>query len=123
VSKMRNMVETGKYDPKLSAELLSLFQPFFEDYAEGQSEDKLILFRAGLWLFDMTLTAAAGDLALLKQTETLDYFKGEMQRMDAPQGVIRALDEISKIVSKDKVSDRDVRNILRQVKRIQTILG
>jgi hypothetical protein len=123
VSKMRNMVETKRYDTELAAELLSLFQPFFEDYAKEQSEDMLILFRAGLWLLDMTLTAEAGDLVLLRQTETLDYFTEQMRRMDAPRGVLSALEDISGIVSQESVSDRDVRQILKQVKRIQTILG
>jgi hypothetical protein len=123
VSKMRNMIASGKYEPGLNAELLSLFQPFFEDYARGQSEDKLTLFRAGTWLLDMSLTAAAGDLELLHQEETLAHFTGEMRRMDAPQGVMRALEEITAIVKQEKVSERDVRSILRLVKRIQTILG
>ena len=123
VSKMRNMIAGGKYEPRLNAELLSLFQPFFEDYARGQSEDKLTLFRAGTWLMDMSLTASAGDLELLHQTRALKRFIEEMRRMDAPQGVMRALEDISDIVKQEKVSDRDVRSILRLVKRIQTILG
>jgi hypothetical protein len=123
LTKMRSMLTSGKHDPKLVAELLSLFQPFFEEYAEGQSTDKLTLFRAGIWLFDMGLTAAAGDLELLHQAGTLEYFTEEMERMDAPVGVMRALDDINDIVKQEKVSDRDVRNILKLVKRIQTILG
>jgi len=43
--------------------------------------------------------------------------------MDAPQGVMRALEDITAIVKQEKVSERDVRSILRLVKRIQTILG
>lgn len=123
VTKMRSMISSGEYESAHTAELMSLFQPFFEDYAKGESADKLTLFRAGLWLLDMSLTASAGDLEMLHQASILDHFISEMKRMDAPMGVIRSLDEISEIVHQDSVSDRDVRTILKLVSRVQTILG
>lgn len=123
IIRTRAMVENKKYSANVLGELISLFQPFFEEYAKSKGEDKLILFRAGSWLVDMSLTAAAGDNELLRQKGTLNYFTKEMKRMDAPKGVMDALDEITKIVEKKDITNRDAREVLNLVKKIQTILG
>lgn len=123
VTKARNLIQTKKYKPEVLGEFLSLFQPFYEDYTKTKGEDKLILFRAGSWLVDMSLTAGAGDKELLRQKGTLDYFTKEMKRMDAPKGVMDALDEITKISVKKEITDRDAKEVLNLVKKIQTILG
>ena len=125
ISNIANMVETQRYSSDVILEFLSLFQPFYEDYANSKGEDKLILFRAGSWLVDMSLTAAAQDKAMLKQLETLNYFIKEMKRMDAPKGVLNSLDEILKIADKEEkdITDKDVKDVLKLVKKIQTILG
>lgn len=125
ISRTRNLLETKRYSTEVVRELLSLFQPFFEDYARGmgKGEDKLTLFRAGSWLMDMSLAAAAGDTNLLRQKAKLDYFNTEMKRMDAPNGVLDALAEITKISEQKEIAERDAKQVLKQVKRIQTILG
>lgn len=122
-SRMRSILETGKYDAKAAGEMLSLLQPFIEDWARGLSEDKLTLFKTGLFLFDMSLAAAAGGIGLLRQAETLKYYTEEMERMDAPEGVMKSLESITKIVGKESISERDVQEVLKLVKRIQSVLG
>lgn len=124
ISKVRICIAQEKYEKEALFDMLSLFQPFFEDYAAGLSPDKVALFRAGSWLMDMGLTAAAKDKELIKQAEPqLAYFIKEMTRMDAPKGVLKAYDEISKIAAKDDIEDKDVAKVLKQVKKIQIILG
>ena len=124
VSKTRNRIELGKYSTQALYDMLSFFQPFFEDYAKSLNQDKLILFRAGSWLVDMSLTAAAGNKQLIKQGKPqLEYFTKEMKRMDAPKGVLTALEKIDKIAGKAEIGDKDIERVLKQVKKIQTILG
>ncbi len=123
MSKTRNLIGTQRYSKDVLIEFLSLFQPFFEDYAKGISDDRLILFRAGSWLVDMSLTAAAGDKQLLRQSEKLAYFIKEMKRMEAPKGVIDALSEIAQIADQAQISDRDAKKVLKLSKKIQKILG
>jgi len=122
ISSLINIVDTKRYTPEARAEFLSLFQPFYEDYAKSQGEDKLVLFRAGCWLEDMSLTAAAGDTYLLKQPKTIQYFITEMKRLDAPKGVLNALDEMARISSQKEMSDNDAKEILKLMKKIQTLL-
>jgi hypothetical protein len=123
ISRTRNFIELKEYSPETTGEFLSLFQPLFEDYARSRGSDMLTLFRAGSWLFDITLTAAAGDKLLLIQPERLGYFIKEMKRMDAPVGVMNALDEIDKIMGKKEIADKDIDDVLELVKKIQIILG
>lgn len=123
ISKLQNIIERKHYSPEIGAEMLSLFQPFLEDYAKSKGDDKLVLFRAGSWLVDMALTAAAGDKELLRQVDKLNYFIKEMERMEAPRGVLNALDQINKISEEKEIGDRDVERVLKLVKKIQTILG
>ncbi len=122
ISKIRNIIETERFTPDAQAEILSLFQPFFEDYAKANGADKLVLFRAGSWFMDMSLTAAAGNTQLLKQPDKLDYFIKEMKRLDAPKGVLDALDEIGKIAKSKDITDSDADKVLKLVKKIQEIL-
>ena len=123
VSKTRNLVELKKLDTATLMDFLSLFQPFFEDYAKAQGADKLTLFRTGTWLVDLGLAASAGNKALLKQTERIEYFVNEMKRMDAPKGVIESLETIRQISLKNDITDRDADTVVKMVKKIQTTLG
>jgi hypothetical protein len=124
ISTVRSRVALEKYSKEALLDMLSLFQPFFEEYAQGLSQDKMILFRAGSWLMDMSLTAAADNKDLIKLAKPqLTYFTKEMKRMDAPKGVMKAYQNIAKIADKETISDGDVQRVLKQVKKIQTILG
>ena len=124
ISKVRTCIALEKYSKEALLDMLSLFQPFFEDYAVSLSQDKQALFRAGSWLMDMSLTAAAEDKELITQAKPqLAYFIKEMRRINAPKSVLKAYDDISKIADKDEIQDKDVKKVLKQIKKIQTILG
>jgi hypothetical protein len=123
ISKTRNLIETNRYPGEILGEFLALLQPFCEDYAQSRGEDKLTLFRAGSWLVNLSLTAAAQDKAMLQQPAKVHYFTVEMKRLDAPKGVLDALDKITTIVEKKEVTDADLKEVLKLVKQIQTILA
>ncbi len=123
ISKTRNILETGQYPKAYVRMVLSLFQPFFEEFAKSKSEDKLILFRAGSFLSDIGLAAAAGNKELLKQSTNLTYFSTEMKRMDAPKGVLEALAEMNKMSEKETLTDKDSATVLKLVKQIEQLLS
>ena len=123
ISKTHNLADNTKYPPEYLVSVLSLFQPFFEEYAKTKSEDKLTLFRAGAWLVNMSLSAAAGDKQLLRQPATLDYFSSELKRMDAPKGVIEAMAEINKISRKTDITDKDAETVLQLVTQVEQLLS
>ncbi len=123
ISKTHNLLETGQYPTAYVRMVLSLFQPFFEEYAESKSADKLILFRAGSFLSDIGLAAAADNKELLKQSTNLTYFSTEMKRMDAPKGVLEALAEMNKVSKKETLTDNDSATVLKLVKKIEQLLS
>jgi len=123
VSKTRNMLENDNYPPEYMLTVLSFFGPFFEDYAKSKSEEKLTLFRAGSWLVNMGLAAAAGDKMLLKQPDTLSYFTAQMKKMDAPKGVLDALGQIEKVSRKEQITDKDSEQVLELIKEIENLLS
>jgi hypothetical protein len=123
ISKTHNILNTEKYPKEYVRILLSLFQPFFEEYAQSKSEDKLILFRAGSFLSDIGLVAAAGNTELLRQSTNLTYFSTEMTRMDAPKGVLEALAEMHKISEKESLTDHDAATVLKLVQKIEQLLS
>lgn len=123
IVKTRALLENGKYQKEILIEFLSLFQTFFEDYARNKSMDKLSLFRAGAWLANYGLSAASGDVNLLRQPGKLNYFIEEMKKMDAPKGVLDNLNKIFKLSNKKEITRRDTQKVLKLVKKIQIILG
>jgi hypothetical protein len=123
VSRIENFLATKTYEPAVLLDFLSLFQPVYEDYLLSKGKDRLTLFQAGSWLMDMGLAAAAKDKSLLKQPQVLSYFVAEMKRMDAPKGVQDSLAEISNISAKKEIADRDAEQVLKLIKRIQSVLG
>jgi outer membrane protein assembly factor BamD (BamD/ComL family) len=123
VTKLLNLVSQQRYSNEALLDMLSLFQPFFEDYANGRSEDFMILFRAGSWLVDLSLAAAAGNTTMVRQQAHLEYIVREMKRMDAPVGVGEALEQIAEVTAKEEITTRDLQSMISQIKRIQSILG
>jgi hypothetical protein len=123
ISRTRNMLVSGRYPPDVMVEFLALFQPLYEDFAKSRGEAQFTLSRAGAWLVDMSLTAAAGDKTLLHQPEKVQYFRQEMQRLNAPKGVLDALNELTRLAAKPELTDGDVSNILKLVQEIQTVLA
>lgn len=123
LSRVGNFIATRKYEPAVILDFLALFQPVFEDHLLSKGKDRLTLFQAGSWLMDMGLASAAKDKSLLKQPQVLSFFIAEMKRMDAPKGVQDALAEISTISAKKDIADRDTEQVLKLIKRIQSVLG
>jgi hypothetical protein len=123
VDKTQNLIKTEHHSPAALLDMLSLFQPLFEDFARGRGEDEVVLFQAGAWLFDLGLGASAEDSDLVSQRWALTYFRGQMRRMDAPAGVITSLDQIASIVETDPLTQKESAAVLKLVRRIQGLLG
>jgi hypothetical protein len=123
ISKIENTVMLHKYEPAVLLDFFALFQPFFEEYLAGKGADRLTLFQAGSWLMDMGLAASARNTGLLKQPEKVGFVAAEMKRMDAPKGVQDALAELSVIAAKKEIADRDADQVVKLIKRIQSVLG
>jgi hypothetical protein len=123
LTKTRNILERQQYTDEVRTDFLALLQPFLDDYAKSQGDAKLTLFRAGTWLIDVGLAAAAQDTPALRQPIKAQYFNREMKRLAAPKGVLEAMDQITRITEKPEITDSDARVVLKLVKQIQELLG
>lgn len=117
------IIAESVYDRPAMVEFLSLLQPQLDDFAASKSSDMQILFQTGAWLVDLSVAAIAGDHRYLNQKMRIAYTIEEMERMEAPKGVLDGLRTIEEIAGRDQVEKRDVEKIAREVKRIQSLLG
>jgi hypothetical protein len=117
------IIAESVYDRRAMVEFLALLQPQLDDFAANKSSDMRILFQTGAWLVDLSVAATAGDHRYLNQKMRIAYTIEEMERMEAPKGVLDGLRAIEEIAGRDQVEKRDVEKIAREVKRIQSLLG
>lgn len=117
------IIAESVYDRRAMVEFLALLQPQLDGFAANNSSDMQVLFQTGAWLVDLSIAATAGDYRYLNQKMRIAYTIEEMERMEAPKGVLDGLRTIEKIAGRNQVEKRDVEKIAREVKRIQSLLG
>jgi hypothetical protein len=120
---LHTLLEGEQYPGEVLGHLLALFQPLYEAYASHQVPEQRTLFQIGAWLVNMNLAAASGDNILLKYDSQVNYFYNELQIINAPKGALDALRQLSQLVKQPDISNRDLREILKLVKKIQIILS
>ena len=123
IQRTTEIIAEAVYDRHAMVEFLVLLQPQLDGFAAGTSPDMQILFQTGAWLVDLSVAATAGDYRYLAQKMRIAYTIEEMERMEAPKGVLDGLRTIEEIAGRDQVEKRDVEKIAREVKRIQSLLG
>src|SRR5712691_10796101 len=77
---MYTLLQSRQYEAAVLARFLALFEPLYEDaYARTDTEEGLLLFRAGAWVENLSLAAAAGDRASVRQAGegVEDNYEGE----------------------------------------------
>ncbi|HSG96464.1 MAG: hypothetical protein GWP60_05670 [Gammaproteobacteria bacterium] len=123
IQRTTEIIAQSRYDRRAMVEFLALLQPQLDGFAASNSSDMQILFQTGAWLVDLSVAATAGDYRYLAQKMRIAYTIEEMERMEAPKGVLDGLRTIEEIAGRDQVEKRDVEKIAREVKRIQSLLG
>jgi hypothetical protein len=121
LSVMQHLLQDRQHTAAVLREFLALFEVLYTEDAQSIGTESLTLFRAGAWMENMKLAAAAGDKNALRQVTTAQYFRREMQSLHAPQGILNALEQISHIVAKPDLTDRDVTEILTLAKQVQRL--
>jgi hypothetical protein len=123
INRARQMLDDRSSSIEEIGGFLAQFQPLCEDVARSRGQDKLVLFQAGTWLMDMSLTAAANEKKWLRQSGTARYFRTELKKLHVPKGVLAALDKLIHIMEKPSIADEDAAQVLTLVKEIQTTLA
>ncbi|ETX02668.1 MAG: hypothetical protein ETSY2_35085 [Candidatus Entotheonella gemina] len=100
--------------------VLPWFEPAFETYAAGQHDQVLPLFQAGAWMTNMRLAAEAGEVDGLIHGRAVDYF---LARLKAPKGVEEGFRRLDDLMAKKTLSEREIKIVIKTVKKMQRILG
>jgi hypothetical protein len=120
---MQHLLQDRQYTAAVLREFLALFEVLYTEDAKSDGAESLMLFRAGAWMENMKLAAAAGDKDALRQVTTAQYFRREMQSLHAPRGIIDALEQISHIAAKPELADGDVQEVLTLTKQVQRLFS
>jgi hypothetical protein len=123
INALRSLVEPHRAVHPAPVALLAPFEAAYAEYARGQEGERLILFRFGAWLGNMSLAAAAGDSAALRQGNLTPDFSRAMRRLSVPQGVRDALDRLDQLLTQPALTERDIAEVLKLVKKSQRLLG
>ena len=57
------------------------------------------------------LTTATNNEGLLRQMATAQYFRSELQKLPAPNGVLKVLDKIAHIMEKPNIAETEVQEV------------
>ena len=102
--------------------LVSLFNSYISIAGQDNQANKQ-LASAGAWLFDYALAALAQDAAQLKQVQQLQLFKDAMQQIGVPPGVDKSFERLLDIAQQENLTQRDYRQVVREVENIRSLLG
>ena len=113
------------------AELLAVFQQDYENSITKAEPQQLVLYRAGIWVFNASLAVAAEDAGVLTQgdfAKQLDYLQKAFVRLKAPVGVQNSLHEIAVILAQQSLehtslSRKDFRALQQSLQNLNILLG
>jgi len=123
LNEMQHLLQNGQYTAEVLEKFLALFEVLYTEDAKSVDAESLTLFRAGTWMENMKLAAAAGDKDALRQVTTAQYFRREMHSLHAPQGILDTLEQISHIITKPEITDGDIAEVLILAKQVQRLFS
>jgi len=123
LNEMQHLLQNRQYTAEALEKFLALFEVLYAEDAKHIGAESLTLWRAGSWVENMKLAAAAGDKHALRQGTTAQYFTREMQSLHAPKGILNALEQISHIVTQPELTDGDVAKVLTLTKQVQQLFS
>jgi hypothetical protein len=122
---MQTMLQSQRYTGEEIALFLALFEPLYEDaYVRSTTREGWLLFRAGTWVENLALAAAAGDPAALRQAgPALVDVHRTLAQLQAPSEVLEALARLHRLVTMPTLTDQDLGTIRTLVQELQGVLG
>jgi hypothetical protein len=122
---MQTVLQSQRYTGEEVALFLALFEPLYEDaYVRTTTREGWLLFRAGTWMENLSLAAAAGDPAALRQGgPALVDIRRTLTQLQAPSEILEALARLHRLVAMPTLTDQDMGTIRMLVQEIQGMLG
>jgi len=122
---------TNTSEQKQVAGLLAQFQGDYETFISETQPQQLVLFRAGIWVFNAALAVAAQDSAALNWPELvaqLSYLQKAFAQIKAPVGIGNSLQEIAVIIEQHtldntSLSDKEFDALQEALQNLNTLLS
>lgn len=108
--------------------ILSVVEPFIFDYVKKEGKDIYMQFgfwveNARLFLLQDNVDLAVGFLKSPMGASGASYFAEALKKDDLPQGIMSALDALSKLSAKGDIGSRDISSATRAIKTIGELMG
>jgi hypothetical protein len=124
-------LRTGKQTPVQVQNLLSSFQHDYENFLSHTAPQQIVLYRAGIWVFNANLAVAARDavaVSKLADVQQLDYLQNAFVRLDAPPGVHNTLADFAMTANslsgqQPTLSEREYRRLKEALKILHALLA
>lgn len=122
---MQTLLQSRRYEEAVVARFLALFEPLYEDaYASTNTAEGLLLFRAGTWVENLYLAAAAGDRVAAQQAgQAVEKFRSALTQLQAPREVLEALERLRPLVTRQALTDREISAVRALAQEIQGMLS
>jgi len=123
LGRIRNLAETKRYSTEVMADFLAALQPFINEFAATKGEQNKTLFTLGAWMNDLSMAAADRNASVIGQLANLKHIHQMMVQLDAPRGVIEALEVMVTAFTAESFTGRDFAALREAISRIQQILS
>jgi anti-sigma factor RsiW len=121
----QSLLQSRRYDSAVAARFLALFEPLYEDaYGRAETAERVTLFRAGTWVENMYLAAAAGDAAAVRRGgQAVDDVRRALAQLQAPREALAVLEQLQPLVARQTLTERDLSTIRTLVQNLQAMLS
>lgn len=130
LSQYLRMVQTSlppqQYDTEVLLRFLALFESLYEEAYATRTPiaEEVILFRAGAWLENMSLAAASGDGAAVRQgREAVKALRQALTQLHAPPEALAGLQRLHERTARAVLTDQDLSAAHTLVQQIQAMLS
>jgi hypothetical protein len=119
------LLHSQQYTGEEVAAFLALFEPLYTDaYAGTDSQEQLLLFRAGTWVENLYLAAVAGDPTALQQGgQAVEEVRRGLATLYVPPQVLAGMERLYPLVTRQRLTEEDIRVIRTLVQDIQREFG
>jgi len=129
--KAEDVLQAAPVQARQVVRLLGDFQGDYENFLYHTAPRQVVLYRSGIWLFNLNLAVAAKDAAAVRALSTksqLDYLSAGFSRLHAAPGVQHALHAIGMSAAQlnaqsGQRSDETYRDLEKAIENLHSLLG
>jgi hypothetical protein len=121
---MHTLLQQQLTTDKTTVQFVALFEPLYAHvYATDPTTAAWVLFQTGAWLENLSLAAAAGDQAAVRQAQAMQSWRDALRPLNMPRAVLDDLEQLHGLVARQPLTAEDLSAIQTLVDTIKTQLS